>query len=602
MAVLRRSFEGFSDALLVCDGADRVIFSNPRYHRLFSSSPGPDAIQGWPFEHLARMALTQGLLTQLTGTADIDDLLSHRMAERRALVGRRQDELVIGGRWFRRVEERIPATPGGDLPGGAIVTAYSDITDLKDAQAALEQTKAIAEQNAARLSAAVEAIPGGFMMMDEDLNYLIWNRRYAAIGGATDEIIRAHGNARETFRFQARRGDYDHVRIDAAAFTPDQIAATPCLATLIRSQASRRPGERPGEEEMEAMVGWQALRFAPGGRPDGETGETVGTFRNAADGSVVEFRRADVPGVGWVSIYTDITERVRQAEEAAAARQEAEQALAGLRAAQTSLIEAEKLASLGGMVAGIAHELNTPVGITYTAANHLRTELAAFRRLVAENRVRKADLEEFLEMVDESSALLEVNASRASRLVQSFKNVSADQASEDRRTYELRAYLEEIVMSLGPRWKRGGHSVVIDCPDGLLMDSYPGAMGQILTNLIVNSTVHGFTPGRPGRITITVGRGAEEKPDSDGRGDCITLVYQDDGQGIPPAHLSKIYDPFFTTKRGQGSTGLGLNIVYNIATRSLGGRIEVWSAPDQGVRFTLHLPRVAPVPQITPPE
>ncbi|WP_162937264.1 sensor histidine kinase [Indioceanicola profundi] len=584
-AVLRRAFEGFSDGILVCDGEDRAIFSNPRLHSFFPGSPGVEAIQGWSFERIMREALLLKLVTG-TGTdepVDPERHVAQRMAQRRALTGRTVDEVGIAGRWYRRVEERIPESSDGSLPGGAIVTTYSDITDLKQARMEREAAKLEAERGAARLAAAVEAIPGGFVMMDENLNYLVWNSRYPVIGGTTDAVIRSHRTMEETLRFQAERGDWDHIRIDPARFSPAQIAATPILEKLIQLQSARAPGELPSAEERETMVAWHLMRFAPGGRPDGETGESAGTFRVADTGAVVEYRRNRVPGVGWVSLYTEITERVRQVEEAAAARAAAEAALAELRAAQDSLIQAEKLASLGGLVAGIAHELNTPVGISYTAANHLRTELSKFRTLVDENRLRKADLDEFLELVGEAANLLEVNSGRASRLVQSFKNVSADQASDQRRTFELRPYLDEIVMSVGPRWKRGGHLVHLHCPDGIVMDSYPGALGQVLTNLIVNSTVHGFEDGRSGRIDISVVRplGGE-----------IVLVYRDDGRGIPLADLPRIFDPFFTTRRGQGSTGLGLNIVYNLVTRTLQGRIDVWSAPGQGTRFTLRLPQV----------
>jgi len=577
--LLVEALQGFSDAIVVCDAQDRVVFANDRYHQLFHIFPGPVEIRGMSYEQLIRLTLRSGLLNDPTALLDPDGYVARRRLERSRLAGRVLSEQLIGGRWYRRVEERIST--------GAIVNTFADITDRKLAEAARESAKAEAERTAARLAAAVEAIPGGFMMMDEDLNYLVWNSRYPVIGGATDEIIRAHANVRNTLAYQARRGDYDNLRIDPDRFAPGVADACPCLAALIRCQSDRPPDVRPGEEEMAAMVEWQLLRFAPGGRPDGETGETVGTFTVADTGAVVEFRRRRIPGIGWVSLYTDITDRVRQAAEVQAARAAAETALEDLKAAQDTLIQQEKLAGLGGLVAGLAHELNTPVGIAYTAANHLKAEVAGFRARLDDGRLKRSELTEFVDMVAESATLVEVNAGRASRLVQSFKTVSSDQVADDRRTFELKLYLEEVILSLAPRWRRQGHEIVLTCPGDLAMDSFPGALSQVFTNLIVNSTVHAFPEGQAGRIDIAVVR---PMPDQ------IIITYRDDGVGIPLSDVSRIFDPFFTTRRGAGSTGLGLHIVYSLMTKVLGGRISVWSAPGQGTRFTLHLPRVAPQP------
>ncbi|QJE72084.1 hypothetical protein HHL28_02260 [Aerophototrophica crusticola] len=438
--LLLDSLDGYADPFVLCDPDDRVLYTNARYHELFPAAPPQGEIRGWGFEALLRRVLAGGE-TPDPGIPDPEEFIRLRLAQRAALAGRSLSEATIGGRLFRRVEERTP--------NGCVITSYSDITDLKQAQEA-------AERNAARLAAAVEAIPGGFMMMDEGLNYLVWNSRYPGIGGTTDAVIRSHGNVRETLWLQARRGDYDDLRLDPGAFTAGQVADTPCLATLLRCQAARPPGQRPTEEEMEAQVEWHLLRFRPGGRVDGDNAEREGTFRVAGSGAVIEFRRTYTPGLGWVSLYTDVTERMREAEETAAARAAAERALADLRAAQASLVQAEKLASLGGLVAGIAHELNTPIGITYTAATHLKDQAARFRARLEGGQLRRAELDEFLDLVAEGAALLEANAGRASQLVQSFKNVSADRTHDERRRFELGPALEELVVSLGPAGARPG--------------------------------------------------------------------------------------------------------------------------------------------------
>jgi len=570
-ATLRRVLSTYSDAIIIFDAQDRTVFTNEAFHRLFPAMPDPAAIMGrtaaqllW---HAARSDHPPNTCIAHAGR----DYVDQRLAERAALTTRATAEVELYGRWYRRAEERTP--------DGAIITTYTDITALKQAQAAAEQGRAL-------LTAAVEAIPGGFMMMDMDLNYLIHNRRYAQIGGVSLAEIARHRNARDTFRLQARRGDFDDRRLDPARFSRVQIASTPCLATLLRCQALRAAGERPGPEEQEAMVEWQAMLFQPGGRIDGESAEQTGTFRVADTGAIVEYRRSRVPGLGWVSLYTDVTERVRQAEELHRARAAAEAALADLKTAQESLIQAEKLAGLGGLVAGVAHELNTPIGIGFTAASHLKDQLAAFRPKLAEGRLRRSELEVFVAEVDEAATLLVTNTGRAARLVQSFKNVSADQTADERRQFALKPCLEEIILSLGPRWRRPGHTVTLHCPDGIWMESYPGALGQVLTNLIVNACVHGFAEGQAGTMDIAV------IPTGPGH---LVLTFRDDGRGIRQESLSRIFEPFFTTRRGAGSTGLGLHIVFNLVTRTLRGRIDVWSAEGQGTRFTLRLPRVTPV-------
>ncbi|HYE52066.1 MAG TPA: PAS-domain containing protein [Azospirillaceae bacterium] len=575
---LRETLRGYSDAIAVFGPDDRVIFTNARYHELFPHSPPPGEILGWSYEDLLRRSVATGQVGVALALNDPEAYVAQRMAERARLRGRTLRELPIGDRWYRAAEESIA--------DGGIVIAYSDITDRRAAEDALKAAKAMTERTNAILRSAMEAIPGGFMVMDEQFNFLIWSSGWPEIGGASEEIVRAHPNMRSLALWQARRGDYDHIRIDPVKFAPEVIEATPCLKRLIELQAARGPGDPISEEERVAMVEWVMLRYRPEGRPDGERAESSGTVRvGGRGGRVIEFRRNRVPGLGWVSIYNDVTEQRRQAEATARARAEAEEALAELRATQESLVEAERLASLGGLVAGVAHELNTPVGIGYTAASFLSDRLRDFRAQVESGQVRRSDLTEFLDLVEETANLLTVNTGRASRLVQSFKNVAVDQTSDERRRFELRGYLEEIALSVGPQWKRPGHALEIDCPAGIEMDGYPGALSQVVANLIVNATVHAYPDGRAGRLSLSVARAGPDR---------VELVFADDGDGIAPEHLPRIFDPFFTTRRGTGSTGLGLNIVYNLVTGTLGGRVEVRSAPGAGTRFVLRLPLTAP--------
>lgn len=242
------------------------------------------------------------------------------------------------------------------------------------------------------------------------------------------------------------------------------------------------------------------------------------------------------------------------------------------------LIDAEKMAALGELVAGISHEINTPVGTAITAASFVERTAAVITEHVKDGTVTKTELVEFLSSMDEAMKLTLSNLSRASELVQSFKKISVDRTCDDRRVFNLGSYLSDIILSLHPRIKRTKHKIEIKCDNSLEIDSYPGDIWQIMTNLVMNSLLHAFPdPGKGGRIII------EAVKD----GDDVIIVYSDNGAGISEENMGKIFNPFFTTKRGKGGSGLGLNIVYNLVTQKFGGRIECSSSPGKGATFTL---------------
>jgi len=231
-------------------------------------------------------------------------------------------------------------------------------------------------------------------------------------------------------------------------------------------------------------------------------------------------------------------------------------------------------------VAGVAHEINTPIGIGITAATHLGEQCRQLGDIYRDGRLSRTAFECFLETAAEAAQMIHANLARSADLVQSFKQIAVDQSSEERRRFDLRSYLEEILRSLGPELKRSPHAVTVDCPAGLLLHSYPGAYYQIVTNLIFNSLTHAFAAGQAGHITIAATAG-------EGR---LRLLYADDGRGIAPAELKRIFEPFYTTRRSEGGTGLGLHIVYNLVTQTLGGSIRCESTPGEGVRFTIDIP------------
>jgi ammonium transporter len=297
-------------------------------------------------------------------------------------------------------------------------------------------------------------------------------------------------------------------------------------------------------------------------------------------------RRIDFHGRPAVLVASNIINERKALEEGLLeARENAEKALADLRAAQDTLVESEKMASLGGLVAGVAHEINTPVGIVLTAATHLAEKTQGLRALFDQGIIRKSDFSDYLSTAVEATSMMVSNITRAADLIQSFKQVAVDQSSDNRRVFDLRAYLSDVLPSLGPALRKTKHALELHCPENLRLDSYPGALSQVVTNLVMNALTHAFPDERAGAITLAV------TPDAPG---WIRLTFADDGVGIPKEHLKRVFDPFFTTRRGEGGSGLGLNIVYNIITRTLGGRITLSSKENEGTTFTVFLPEVAP--------
>jgi signal transduction histidine kinase len=244
-------------------------------------------------------------------------------------------------------------------------------------------------------------------------------------------------------------------------------------------------------------------------------------------------------------------------------------------------VRQEKLASLGQMVAGVAHEINTPLGICVTATSHLVQELKLTKEELAAGEMTEDSLNAFFDVVDQSLRIMTTNTQRAASLVRSFKQVAVDQSSDDIRSFNLGAYLNEVLLSLQPKLKGRPVEVAVDCPKDLTMESFPGAVSQIVTNMVVNSLVHGFEREQRGHITI------EARLD----GDQVLFEYADDGAGMDADTLPKLFDPFFTTKRGSGGSGLGGHILYNLVTGALGGTLRAESSPGQGLRYHLRFPR-----------
>lgn len=421
-----------------------------------------------------------------------------------------------------------------ELPDGGFVTTYTDITQRKQAEHELAASRELFEQ-------AIRAAREGISQWDLRTGGVWFSPQWWGLLGYGEAEM---DNRRERWEELIHPDD----RAEALRVVVEVADGLVAESRLLQRYRHRRGHTVYLETRSIAVSG-----------PDGRAVRIVGS-------------------------HTDVTESVHAAEAVRSARDEAERALQDLKDAQVQLIQSEKMAALGSLVAGVTHEINTPVGIALTGASLLAEKARKLRGLFEAGTMRRGDFADFMDTADEATQLMLLNIERAARLIQSFKRIAVDQASEERQVFELSDYIHEVLRSLGMRIRRSGHAVTVVCPEDLTLDSYPGAFGQILTNLVMNSLIHGYDAGRQGALRIAVAEEADE----------VTLVYADDGKGIAPEVRGRVFEPFFTTCRDNGGSGLGLNIVYTLVTRTLRGQVRLDSAPGAGAAFTLRFPRVAP--------
>ena len=244
------------------------------------------------------------------------------------------------------------------------------------------------------------------------------------------------------------------------------------------------------------------------------------------------------------------------------------------------IIENEKMAALGNLVAGVAHEINTPLGIGLSSASFINKINNLNRQKLAEGQMSKHDLETFMEQLNETTEILDNNLTRAAELIQSFKQIAVDQSSEALLNFNLKDTIDGVILSLRHEYKQQEHRLTNNCPDTIMLTSYPGAFSQVFTNLIMNSIQHAFGERHNGKIQFDCG-------EKDGK---VEIIYTDDGKGISEEIIGKIYEPFFTTRRQQGNSGLGMHIVFNIVTQKLKGTIQCENKPEGGIKFTIKIP------------
>jgi PAS domain S-box-containing protein len=300
---------------------------------------------------------------------------------------------------------------------------------------------------------------------------------------------------------------------------------------------------------------------------------------------VVPLRDAADAVYGWIGTHIDISERKRSERELRSAKDAAEAALRNLRETQNSLIEAEKLAALGRLVAGVAHEINNPLGTALTVASTMEQKSKLFAAQAAQGTLKRSSLNDYVEAVRDGSSQLLESLNRAAGLILSFKQVASDRNNSDLRAFDLGELIEQVAVGLRPALPKNIAKLNVTCQPNLAMNSYPGSVGQVLTNLFLNSIAHAYPDNEAGTIDIKVSAASTHD---------VEIIFADDGCGMSPDVRRQAFDPFFTTRRHLGCTGLGLHIVYSVVTDRLGGRLRLKSEPGKGTDVTILLPRWAP--------
>ena len=359
---------------------------------------------------------------------------------------------------------------------------------------------------------------------------------------------------------------------------------------LIRDYGLRACWSMPIMQDEQSVLGSFAMYYRTVRHPDAEEQRLIGVASHLAS-IAIERARSEAELARHRSHLEELVEArtaelSRAKEHAELTSEELQAALENLSMTQEELVRRDKLAALGSLVAGVAHELNTPIGNSLITASTLADHTAALSGQV-DAGIRRSELDAYLERAREAGDILQRNLQRAARLVASFKQIAVDTNDTQRRRFFLDQLLQEMLAPLWASLPQPRPSLVLDVVPGLELDSYPGPLGQAVGHLVDNCIAHAFPPPASSDAAVTITTSAE--------GSDVLLSVSDNGAGIPPEHLRRVFDPFYTTRLGSGQSGLGLYITHNIVTGVLAGHIDVSSAPGQGTTFTLRLPAVAPL-------
>lgn len=556
LALLAQGLDQLDIGFTVFDQDLVMVAANRRFQQLLNF---PDALcrAGTTLQDALRHNAAMGEY----GPGDIERQVQERLALAQQFLPHRFERV--------RPDGTIIEVCGTPLEHGGMVTTYTDVTIPRQREKALRELSAELESRvqqrtaelerrekelahkAALLELVVGNVNQGISFVNADLIVELSNANFGALLELPPDLCRPGTPLIEIFRYNALRGEY-------GAGDPEALAQKR-IATAARRMPHHFERTRP------------------------------------SDGKTLEIMGRPTPDGGMVSTYSDISERKEAEkrilklnetlEERVAERsQQLQQATKTLHASQEALARSAAKATLGTLVASVSHELNTPLGNSLITASTCADLTKRFAQLAQTGQLKRTDLNQFVVQMQDGSALIERNLHRAVDLVKNFKQVAADQASEQRRSFDLAAVAYEVLDTLSPSLKRYPQTIELDIPEGLVLDSFPGALGQVLMNLINNAVLHAFEGHRDGLVRIH----------AESHGDGINLQLSDNGSGMTQAHLEQLFQPFFSTKIGRGGTGLGTTIVENLVTRSLGGTVRVESGIGRGTTYHIHLPAYAP--------
>ena len=520
----RKLFEGSVDGIYVTTPGGALLNANPALARIMGYDTPQDLIDGI-------VDVAEEIYVHPDARAEYQALM-----QRHGMV--REFEYQVRARDGRVLWLSDSATVARDEAGEIVryEGTVRDITDQKRAEDAIAEGRRLLQQ-------VIDTVPAVINVKDKQLRYVLMNRYMAGIFG---------------------------------------IEPADAIGRTTTDLMSRYGAEKTDENDKRVLEAGRELGFY-----EEEYKDSSGNMRQWLVNKL-PLLDADGEIENIVTVALDIGERKRGELEMRKAKDAAEAALRNLRETQNSLIEAEKLAALGRLVAGVAHEVNNPVGISLTVASSLERKTSLFSAEVARGDLKRSSLTEFLEACRDASSQLVANLNRAAELITSFKQVAADRNYSDQRTFDLGDLTEQVVMSLRPGLRKHNLTLTVDCQPNLTMNSYPGPYGQVLTNLFLNSVAHAFPDGKPGAVDIQVRESGKDN---------VEIIFSDNGCGMSLDVRRRAFDPFFTTRRDQGGTGLGLHIVYSIVTNRLGGRLDLDSEPGGGTRIQIILPRIAPLEQ-----
>lgn len=555
LALLAEGLDQLEIGLTVFD-ANLVLVAANRCFQAMLDFPAALCRPGTPLE----MALRHNATLGEYGPGDTEQQVRERLELARHFVPHRFERA--------RPDGTLIEVCGYPMPSGGMVTTYTDVTAARQRERALRELSAELEgrveqrtaelrhreaelaRKAALLESVITNVNQGISYINADLVMELVNQKFGELLQLPESLCRPGVAYESIIRFNAERGEYG----------PGDVEE------LVRSRVEMARQFLPHHFERT--------------RPDGTTLEIMGM---------------PTPDGGMVSTYFDISERkaaenrVRELNEALEQRvaersAQLHAAMQTLHRSQEELARNAAKATLGTLVASVTHELATPLGNSLITASTCADLGKRFQAQVESGALKRSELTGFLHEIREGSDLIERNLHRAVELIKAFKQVAADQASEQRRPFELAAVVREVVDTLGPTLRRQPHRVEVDIPEAIPMDSYPGALGQVLINLVNNAYLHGFE----GRAQGTVRISAQVRDGS------VLLRVADDGVGMSQDLMAQLFQPFFSTKIGRGGTGLGMSIVDNLVKKTLGGSLTVESTLGQGTTVLIRLPLTPP--------